>query len=364
MYMKKLNFDFKKYKKKEWLELIANSLKKGSIEDFLWYVDSKTKGEAFAHRDDLPADYPPLDAKTKNNEWLTGLDYSLISTGDLNHYMKVHSAFGLQSAIIQITNSSVDLDKMFRGINIENLDLIFNTSFGIDLILFLENFKDFLDKNQINNKKIIFTVRMPINRPFMLMELYKYSILNFPKINFYFKTDREYSYEPVKYLTESFDALTDYISKSNIDKDILAWYFDKMKIHFFLTENFLTDIAMLRAFKIVCANYTKAYGITPKKAKIITGINHDAFTDDENNDLIVATVIIMAGAIAGAYSINPAPKEHGVTDPVNMMRLFLNIQNIMKLESNMTMVRDALAGSYAIEDLTDKIATAVWKELA
>jgi len=361
--MKKLNFDFKKYKKQEWLDLIAKSLKHGSLEDFVWYVDAKTKGEPFAHRDDLPADFLPLDAKTKNNEWLSGLDYSLITTEELNRYMKVHTAFGLQSAIIHITNSSVDLDQMFRGLDITKLDLVFNTSFGIDLILFLENFKDFLDKKQLNNKKIVFTVRLPINRPFMLMELYKYATLNFPKINFYFKTDRAYSYEPVKYLTDSFDTLTDYIKKSDIDKDILAWYFDKMKVHFFATENFLADIAMLRAFKIVCANYTKAFGITPKKAKIILGINHDAFTGDENNDLIIATVIIMAGAIAGVHSINPAPAEE-VTDPVNMMRLFLNIQNIMKLESNMALVRDALAGSYAIEDLTNKIATEVWKELA
>jgi len=362
--MKNFNFDFKKYNKQEWLELIAKSLKKGSIEEFVWHVDSKVDGEVFAHRDDLPEDYLPLDANSKNNEWLSGLDYSLINIENINEYIKFHTAFGLQSAVIQITNSSVDLDKLFKGIDIGQFELIFNTSFGIDLILFLENFKDYLERNQVNNKKIVFTVRLPINRPFMLMELYKYASINFPKINFYFKTDREYSYEPVKYLVETFDTLTDYISKSNVDKDILSWYFDRMKIHFFLTENFLAGIAMLRAFKIVCANYTKAYGIKPKNARIILGINHDAFTGDENDDLIIATIIIMAGAIAGAYSINPAPAEQNISDPANTMRLFLNIQNIMKLESNMALVQDALAGSYAIEDLTDKIAEAVWNELS
>jgi methylmalonyl-CoA mutase len=69
----------------------------------------------------------------------------------------------------------------------------------------------------------------------------------------------------------------------------------------------------------------------------------------------------MSGAITGVKSINIAPKENDSN--INSMRLLINIQNIMKLESNIGIVIDALAGSYAIEDATIKIAEQAWSRL-
>ncbi len=361
--MKTLELDFEQYSKNEWLDLIAKSLKKGTIKDFIWSIDEEVNGEPFAHSDDLSKNYTPVKNKVNNNKWLSGIDYSLVSNESINECIKLHSAYGLQSIILQVTNSDINLNSYFSGINILEYDVNFNTSYGVDLIFFLEHLKDYLEASNLDYKKLNITIRLPINRPQLILELFKYSKVNFPHLKFYFKTEREYSYHPVKYLSETLNALTDFIKKSEINKEILEWLLLKLKIHFFMTDNFLSNIATLRAFKILWSNYLNVFKIKYFPPDIMLGINHDSFTDDENDDLIVTTVLCMSGAISGIDSINLAPKEHNISNPKNTMRLMLNIQNIMKLESNMEIVQDALAGSYSIETATNNLANAAWDKL-
>lgn len=359
--MKKLDLNFDKYNKKEWLDIISKSMKKGNIDDFIWELDEGVYGEPFAHSDDIEPDLFPLMSKNKDNNWMTGLDYSLIRGENFNDYIKQHLLFGLKSVIVNIPSSKIDLEQLFNGIDLENINLIFNTRYGVELILFLENLKDYFVSRKIDYKKIKFTLRLPVNRPKLINEIYNYSSLNFPELMLYLKTDRSYSYHPVQYLSETFNTITEFVIKSEASKEMTEWLFERLKIHFFMSGNFLADIATIRAFKILWNNYLKAYKIKSKEPQIIIGINHDSFTDDENNDLIVLTTLCMSGAIAGVQAINIAPRENDIKDPKNTMRLILNIQNIMKLESNMDIVKDSLVGSYAIEDATNKLVKEAWK---
>ena len=359
--MEKFTYDFEGYSKAEWLEIIKKSLKKGSIDDFTWDIDEEVKGEPFAHKEDISEDLAPIAAN--DNEWKIGLDYSLIDHNNFNEFIKSHFNFGLESLVINVNHSQIDLNLLFDGVDVEKKELIFNTRYGVDQILFLEYLKDYFEDKEVNLNNISIILRLPINRPGSFMELEEYCKIHFPKMQFYFKTERNLSKAPVDYLSESFNTLKAYIDKSEITKDQLEWFLGKLKFHFFMNETILVDVATLRAFKVLWKNFLKSFGVKDYSAKIILGINHDSYTDDENNDLIMATVLSMSGAIVGVDSINIAPKTVGVTDIKNTMRLMLNIQNILKLESNMSMVNDALAGSYSIEDLTSKIATKAWEKI-
>ncbi len=360
--MENPKFDFKQFSKKEWLELIANSLKTGSLKDFVWQLNDEVEGEPFAHFDELGKDVSPIKSSNTKTGWLSGLDYSLIDFDKVNSYIKTHSKYGLQSMIIELLDSSADIKHLFKGIDLNLYDINFNASYGTDLIIFLDNFKDCLQSRGYSSEKLNITLRLPINRPHLMLELYKYTKINFPLIKFYFKTDREYSYDPVKYLSETLNTLTDFVKKSDMDTELMSWLFKKLKFHFFLTEKFLSNIATLRAFKILWNNYLNSFNTEISDANIMLGINHDAFTDDINNDLIIATILSMSGTIANVNSINLAPKT-GIEDEENIMRLMLNIQNIIKYESNMSLVTDALNGSYAIEDATEKLAEEVWEKI-
>ena len=361
--MKPLDLNFNGHSKEEWKELIAKSLKTGSLEDFVWTLDKNVAGEPFAHFDDLKKDYNPIIGKTRDNNWLCGLDYSLVNNDVVNAYIKQHSRFGLESFILYASDSKVDFESVFKGIELDKYDILLNTRNGIDIILFMEHLKDYCLMKEYNHKKLKFNLRLPDDRPEEMLELFKYLDLNFPEVRFFFRTERELSYAPAQYLTETFNNITDFIEESEISKDILVSMLKRWKVHFFMTENFLADIATLRAFKIMWNNYLKILKADNFGDKIILGINHDGYTENENSDLIVATIISMAGAIAGVHSINIAPKETGLEDTANFMRLLLNIQNILKHESNLNLVKDAVAGSYAIETASFRIAEEAWSNL-
>ena len=359
--MGKFTYDFEGYSKDEWLEIIKKSLKKGSIKDFVWQIDKEVQGKPFAHKEDTPEDYAPF--AIKDNNWKIGLDYSLIENIDFNKYLKSHMNFGIESTVVNINHSQIDINELFNGVGVENKELIFNTRYGVDQILFLEHLKDYFEERGFDINSLNIVLRLPINRPGSILELEEYCKIHFPNISFYFKTERALSKTPVDYLSESLNTLSSYIKKSKIDKNQLNWLLKKLKFHFFMNGTILADISTLRAFKILWKNYLKSYDAEDLCVKIILGINHDSYTDDENDDLIIATILSMTGAIAGVDSINIAPKTDGIKDIKNTMRLMLNIQNILKLESNMSLVNDALAGSYSIEDATNQIAKKAWDKV-
>ena len=361
--MKSLDLKFSGQNKAEWLELISQSLKTGSIEDFVWNLDKNVKGEPFAHFDDLKIDYNPIISRAKENKWLCGLDYSLVNNEMVNGYIKQHAKFGLESFMLYASDSDVDFDSVFKGIELDKYDILLNTRNGIDIILYMEHLKDYCLRKEYNHKKLKFNLRLPDDQPEEMLELYRYLNLNFPEVRFFFRTERELSYHPAQYLTETFNNMTEFIEGSELSKDILFSMLKRWKVHFFITENFLSDIAMLRAFKIMWNNYLKVLKADNFGDKIILGINHDSYTENENKDLVVATLVSMAGAIAGVHSINISPSEAEINDPANLMRLLLNIQNIMKYESNMNVVKDAVAGSYALETASFRIAEEAWSNL-
>lgn len=361
--MKSLELNFESYSKQEWIEIINKSLKSGSMEEFQWKIDDKVFGESFAHYDDIQNKPNPLGSNDNFKSWIIGIDYSLVPNIEINSFIKNHSKFGLESFIVYANESSYDFEDLFRGIEIDKYDIILSTRNGIDDILFMERLKDYCIKKQYNHKKLRLNLRIPDDKPEGILELYNYLNLNFPELRYFYRSERELSYNPVKYLTNTINSITEFLRESDMDKQRAVDFLERTKIHFFLTEKFLSGIAMLRAFKILWANYLKSYGATKLSGRIILGANHDAFTMDHNTDLIIASLISMTGAIAGVHSINISPRETTVENIEEVMRLFINVQNIMRDESNLHIVKDALAGSYAIEMVTNRLAKEVWSNL-
>lgn len=361
--MKSLELNFELYSKQEWIEIIKKSLKSGSIEEFQWKIDDNVFGESFAHYDDLQFKPDPLGSNDKVKNWITGIDYSLVPNKDINSFIKNHSKFGLESFIVYANESNYDFEDLFRGIEIDKYDIILSTRNGIDDILFMERLKDYCIKKQYNHKKLRLNLRIPDDKPEGMLELYNYLNLNFPELRYFYRSERELAPNPEKYLATTINSITEFLRESDMDKQKAIDFLERTKVHFFMTEKFLSGIAMLRAFKILWANYLKVFGATKQDARIILGANHDAFTSDHNADLIIASIISMTGAIAGVHSINISPREtdmHGIEE---VMRLFINVQNIMKDESNLHIVKDALSGSFSTESATNRLAEEVWSNL-
>lgn len=361
--MTAMDANFEKLNKEQWRDLIASSLKLNSVDDIVWRIDHYINGEAFAHPDDIKFPLGSFSSAKVDNSWLFGLDYSLIKYERINDYMKSHLKFGLQSIIVDVNDSQLNFESIFQGVDLNLLELNINTRYGVDPIWMMENLKDYLISTGYNIDKLKINLRLPLDIPDEMIELFKYLQLNFSGISYYLRSNKSQSYNPTEYLSETFNMLTEFIESSEIDENTVVKLLKKLKFHFFLTENFLTDIVVLSAFKILWYNYLDVLNLKRTDDSIMVGINHNAFSENNNNNFIIATISILAGAISGVHSINPAPLDTEDFDSGDVMRLFLNIQNLLKFESNIHLVKDAINGSYALDVAATRMAEEIWRNL-
>jgi methylmalonyl-CoA mutase len=135
-------------------------------------------------------------------------------------------------------------------------------------------------------------------------------------------------------------------------------------INFWLatSDDYLTNLAYFRACRLCWQQITT----------IIPGLNPDCrlmayirtpFQRDAETAKISATAHASSAISGGADSVFVAPfsdasKAVGKSD--FDLRIGLNIQHILELESSMGQVKDPAAGSYYIEELTDHLAQKMW----
>lgn len=127
--------------------------------------------------------------------------------------------------------------------------------------------------------------------------------------------------------------------------------------------SYFISIAKIRALKLLWANVLKGYD-----AEAIHHIYIDAqlaassHNEDANTNMIRSTTQAMSAAIAGVDRLTVLPSNafEGEANEFSR-RIARNVQHILKMESYLDRVNDPAAGSYYIEQLTDKLARKAWE---
>lgn len=123
---------------------------------------------------------------------------------------------------------------------------------------------------------------------------------------------------------------------------------------------FFTEIAKLRAARLMWARVVAAFGLTDERncrmrLHVRTPRRNKSIYDRHTNLLRVTTEALSA-VLGGCDRLAVEPFGF---DP----RLALNLQRILKEEARLDAVADPAAGSYYIEALTDSLAREAWKLL-
>ena len=147
-----------------------------------------------------------------------------------------------------------------------------------------------------------------------------------------------------------------------VDRGLDCNKFGKRLSFFFNAHNdFLTEIAKLRAARKLWATIMKErFGVTNEKAlhcrfHVQTGGSTLAAQQIENN-VVRTTIQAMSAVLGGAQSLHTNSKDEALALPTDEnVRLALRTQQIIAYESGITNHPDPLAGSYVIEELTDKL---------
>ncbi len=148
----------------------------------------------------------------------------------------------------------------------------------------------------------------------------------------------------------------------NLDRSIA----DRILIRIHTGDHLLAEIARLRALRLVVANILQAYGLDPSGAVFIdAGIAPAAYGPDANYNRIKGGLCGWAMAAGGAdrITIRPGQAAPPAEEQGFNRRVARNVHHLLREEGFMDQVTDPAAGSYYLEQFTEKIGTAAWQRM-
>ncbi|WP_227395200.1 methylmalonyl-CoA mutase family protein [Jeotgalibacillus aurantiacus] len=137
--------------------------------------------------------------------------------------------------------------------------------------------------------------------------------------------------------------------------------FSKMHASFSTGSAFFSEIAKIRAFRVLWKHFVSYYGMDQA---ITIGSETSAFTkssQDQHVNLLRAGNEAFAAVLAGVDYLYTAPYEQSADPSPQASRAARNLQLILKEEMFLQHIQDPAGGSYYIEHLTKELAEKAWE---
>ncbi len=149
---------------------------------------------------------------------------------------------------------------------------------------------------------------------------------------------------------------------AGLDVDRLA---GRMSFFFALGMNFFTEVAKLRAARLLWAKIVRAFGAKkPKSMALRTHCQTSGWSlaaQDPYNNVVRTCLEALAGVLGGTQSLHTNALDEAIALPTEFSaRIARNTQLILQEESHVTHAADPLAGSHYVEALTDELARKAW----
>lgn len=138
-----------------------------------------------------------------------------------------------------------------------------------------------------------------------------------------------------------------------------------IEFSFAVDANYFFEIAKLRAFRMLWARAVESFGGNNQAARIaVLTSRWNKTVYDPHLNILRATTEAMAAVLGGADAVTVAPFDTVYKAPDEASRrLARNTQLLLKHEAWLGRVADAGGGSYAIETITDFLASEGWRIL-
>ncbi len=139
----------------------------------------------------------------------------------------------------------------------------------------------------------------------------------------------------------------------------------RIKFNLAVGSNYFMEIAKIRAYRLLWANITNAYGLNDanngKMKMHLTNATYNLSTYDPYVNMLRTTTSSMSAILGGADSLTVQAFDVPFETPTAFAeRIARNQQLILKEESYFDKVADPAAGSYYIESLTNSLIQAAW----
>jgi len=141
------------------------------------------------------------------------------------------------------------------------------------------------------------------------------------------------------------------------------------KLHFevLMGDQYLWEICRLRVIRITLSQILRQYGVAEEDSVVTIGARTQLGAGTTNNielQMLHNTTQSMAAVLGGCNLLMVRPHEEGFnSQDGHQRRIARNVGLLLRDESYLNRVGDAIAGSYYLESLMDNIAQSSWQQV-
>jgi len=361
----KLFKEFKSQSKAEWLAKVEKDLKGKPLNGLDW--DYQGMGlSPFFHKEDLAVDSVPMTTGRADNAWeigeviiVKGEEYKAANKQAVSALMRGANALCFE------VNETPTIDEM-RVLLAEVQHEWISTHFvyqGKSWKRLTANFIKILKEKGQNPAEVNCSFQSRQN-PLNDISDFRNTLLELPKCKLLVadvKGENEDTAEELASLIQMANGFLNRLHDENLD---LKVYHKNIQFSLTVSDDYFPSIAKIRALKTLWQQVLTAWDKNLiADSSIEVHLTEAEQSEDENYNKIKATTQAMSAVIGGATRlfIHPSDQFQNAGGNNFSRRIALNINHLMQQESYLDRVIDPAAGSYFIEELTDRIGEKAWE---
>ena len=391
----KLFTGFFQISKEEWKKKIREELKGKDPQKLVWKTKGGISVDPFYTREDLkdleylisvPGSFPFIRGNKKDhNKWKIRQDIVVENIKKANKLAVNAFNKGANSLCFTFSNAreygQKDIEELLKNLPSEKLEINFDANKGSSNLLKI--LLEFVINNNIKPENINGSLgfdplkNLNLNGKFCNSKKYSFdrsaelismgsAIKNFRIISINANDFHNAGSTISQVLGFTLAQANEYLSELTDRKLSIDQISNKIKFNFAVGSNYFMEIAKFRAARYLWSNIVKAYSpVSAESSKMVIHAETSRYNKtlyDPNVNMLRATTESMSAILGGVNSLTVFPYDKTFREESEFsVRIARNIQIILKEESFFNRVADPSAGSYYIENMTDRIVEDAWK---
>lgn len=371
----KLFQDFSTSSKADWLAKIEKDLKGRHLDDLHWHLGDQVTVDPFAHRSDIDGATESLSRSTPGNDWEIGEYIAVHDVSKANEMALEGLKGGVQSLGFELFHAleDGDLNFLLAGIELPMISINFGErNPDKQPLVLLRQIVALIKERSLDNKLITGSADFdpmldwsepPMDKLAEAVHLIHAELPNYKTVQvngrYYHAGARETGRE-LGYMLAKGSAYLAALDAAGVPPEITN---NHMQFSVAVSTSYFVEIAKIRALRILWLNVLKGYGLEDEAVPEIVGhLARETQDEQMYTNMIRASTQAMSAVIGGVDRLYVLPANAALKEESTPFtrRIARNLQHLLKMESHLDKVVDPGAGSYYIEQLTQKLATQAW----
>jgi len=366
--------DFDAVSKKEWQDKIVKDLRGKPLEDLQWHGEENITLDAIYHPEDRTENATVITDHRASNDWEIGEDIVVRVIKQANRQALHALEQGVNAPRFVLTQvyTEMEMKNLLHDLEADMISIHFcekqghKTGKSVDV---LKNFLDIITKQAKDTATIRGSYNMDMEDMNMqeLEEILAFAKAQLPAFRVltvnatqFFASPKDTTTELAQTIALANKWLTDFTEQGYSLEDVNG----QLQFSVAIGTSYFVEIAKLRALRLLWANVLKAHGASELQLPPIeVHFAESSQTENTYDNMIRATTQALSAVVGGANRLTVLPANATQEEPTDFTRrIARNVQHLLKLEGHTDRVLDPAAGSYYVEQLTEKLAEETWKK--